>query len=77
MQLWFDVEKKTITTVAESAAKDGLLWFDVEKKTITTTSITVSIQIVLWFDVEKKTITTRGIACQRHHSCGLMQKKKQ
>ena len=37
-KLWFDVEKKTITTIPVAYAITGTLWFDVEKKTITTYS---------------------------------------
>ena len=36
MQLWFDVEKKTITTMKLVGDEIRKLWFDVEKKTITT-----------------------------------------
>ena len=35
-KLWFDVEKKTITTKQDDSASNPKLWFDVEKKTITT-----------------------------------------
>ena len=38
--LWFDVEKKTITTEAVEDVEKRKLWFDVEKKTITTCPIT-------------------------------------
>ena len=34
--LWFDVEKKTITTFSSLTPHPFQLWFDVEKKTITT-----------------------------------------
>ncbi len=34
--LWFDVEKKTITTGIHGSFDLLALWFDVEKKTITT-----------------------------------------
>ena len=36
MRLWFDVEKKTITTASFLMINPFWLWFDVEKKTITT-----------------------------------------
>ena len=35
-KLWFDVEKKTITTMVQNYDSTDELWFDVEKKTITT-----------------------------------------
>ena len=37
--LWFDVEKKTITTRVLSNIICKWLWFDVEKKTITTNQL--------------------------------------
>ena len=39
--LWFDVEKKTITTEEQLDLNARLLWFDVEKKTITTHAPTI------------------------------------
>ena len=38
-QLWFDVEKKTITTSIIFPRGVNVLWFDVEKKTITTVEV--------------------------------------
>ena len=52
--LWFDVEKKTITTSLRQWSSGLKLWFDVEKKTITTHLLWWWIFMLLWFDVEKK-----------------------
>ena len=71
-RLWFDVEKRYLTTAIQEAALAAQLWFDVEKRYLTTEIRCDAVSNSLWFDVEKRYLTT--VCAARHHrdSCGLM-----
>ena len=70
-KLWFDVEKRYLTTIAARRCRWRQLWFDVEKRYLTTRKSFVSTQNWLWFDVEKGYFTTSQYdECQKV-GCGF------
>ena len=70
--LWFDVEKRYLTTRHGLRRKSALLWFDVEKRYLTTLQPSSLSVLRLWFDVEKRYLTTKNEGNEKKDGCGLM-----
>ena len=70
--LWFDVEKRYLTTVIQRRLITVQLWFDVEKRYLTTPRLELNTLTKLWFDVEKRYLTTQVFQQDHRKSCGLM-----
>ena len=72
MMLWFDVEKRYLTTLNGGDIYRILLWFDVEKRYLTTITSETGYIERLWFDVEKRYLTTSLQLYMPSKGCGLM-----
>ena len=70
--LWFDVEKRYLTTGVLWITYWDWLWFDVEKRYLTTTNPKYIGTKKLWFDVEKRYLTTQSQQMPKYQCCGLM-----